>query len=484
MAGYSQEALDAEMANIGRPNELVAQIEAQERCEQVIADLEGTAISPSDLFATVEEKVSAVTEQVALSDDCNINFSPNLISLVSLMMTAISNPEGARLAGLQLLMNTLKIKPPGFNLPSFDLDLNLPNISLPNISLPSLDFGLSLLGGFDMGSMLKGVAGLLAIPPIGGCGVLLPDIAKKVKDIIPETGLPEGETGGLANPMKTLGNKFVKQGFDKDGNPYQIAFQAGSPAKIAQSEGRSQAQPATLGNIEPPGYAGGGLQDNTVTRVPVKGATLGNIQPDLPVGSGLQSKVGTLSEGPTTAFDNATLGSTNTLTGPGGSGLQSGGLYTEEQLDAGLGTASRVDATASGGLQSNAKKIKPPIYESVDTGLGQSTILEKNNDPVFSELIKQNMESGLATTMNQSEFDPLFLADGGGEGGGSEYAAELSLRGTNYGQYPGGINYKGPANFPKPTAVIEDFYGTDEDGKVTDMMGSDMFDQVDKSLNK
>ena len=94
------------------------------------------------------------------------------------------------------------------------------------------------------------------------------------------------------------------------------------------------------------------------------------------------------------------------------------------------------------------------------------------------------MESGLATTMNQSEFDPLFLADGGGEGGGSEYAAELSLRGTNYGQYPGGINYKGPANFPKPTAVIEDFYGTDEDGKVTDMMGSDMFDQVDKSLNK
>ena len=117
MAGYSQEALDAEMANIGRPNELVAQIEAQERCEQVIADLEGTAISPSDLFATVEEKVSAVTEQVALSDDCNINFSPNLISLVSLMMTAISNPEGARLAGLQLLMNTLKIKPPGFNLP-------------------------------------------------------------------------------------------------------------------------------------------------------------------------------------------------------------------------------------------------------------------------------------------------------------------------------------------------------------------------------
>ena len=367
MAGFSQEALDAEMANIGRPKELIGQIEAQERCEQVIADLEGTAIGPSGLFSVVEEKVESVTEQVELSDDCNINFSPNLISMVSLMMTAISNPEGARLAGLQLLMNTLKIKPPGFNLPSFDLDLDLPNISLPNISLPSLDFGLSSGGGFDMGSMLKGVAGLLAIPPIGGCGVLLPDIAKEAKDLIPETGLPEGETGGLANPPKTLGNDFVKQGFDKDGNPYQIAFRLGAPAKIAQSAPRVESPPATLGTFAPQEYAVGGLRE--------------------------------------------------------------GGLFTEEILDAGLGTASPGDVTGGGGLQSNTNKIKPPIYESVNTGLGQSTIIEKNNDPVFSELVKQKIKTGLGTTVNQSEFGPAYSE-------GSEFDASLNLYGSNYGRAP------------------------------------------------
>ena len=126
--------------------------------KEAIAAIEATAISPTDLFATVEEKTEAVTSQVDLADGCNTDFSPNLVSLVSMYMSAITNPTGAVLSGLQLLNNTLDIKPPGFGLPEIDLDLGL-----PNISLPSLDFDISLGGGFDVNSMLKGAANLFAI---------------------------------------------------------------------------------------------------------------------------------------------------------------------------------------------------------------------------------------------------------------------------------------------------------------------------------
>jgi len=283
MASGLELAQQKQLADVGRPTELINQLDFQAAAEDAISALEATAISPSDLFATVEEKVTAVTDEVELSDACNTDFSPNLISLTSLMLTAISNPTGAALAGLQGLMDGLAIKPPGFNLPSFDLDLDLPSfdlgidlpdISLPNISLPSLSFGLSQAGGFDMSSMLTGVAGLLTIPPIGGCGTLLPDIgpgAEFMTGKLP-TGLPEGESGGLANPFKNLGNKQIKQGFDELGNAIQIVINSGAPAKIAQSAARAQAAAAALGTFEPPGFALGGLLSNEVVP-PVYGAT-------------------------------------------------------------------------------------------------------------------------------------------------------------------------------------------------------------------
>ena len=274
MASGLELAQQKQLDDVGRPTELVDKITAQLDASSVISALDPTALSVSDYVSTVKEKTTAVIDQVELSDACNVDFSPNLISLTSLMMTSITNPTGAVLAGLQGLMDNLDIKPPGFNLPSFDLDINLPDINLPNVSLPSLDFDISLGGGFDMSSMLKGVSGLLAIPPIGGCGTLLPDIgpgAELMSGKLP-TGLPEGESGGLANPFKNLGNKQIKQGFDELGNAIQIVINSGAPAKIAQSAARAQAAAAALGTFEPPGYAVGGLQDNT-PKPPVYGAT-------------------------------------------------------------------------------------------------------------------------------------------------------------------------------------------------------------------
>jgi len=260
--------LESELKKVGRSEELKAQQAAQAAASEAIAAIDATAISPSDLFATIDEKTEAVTTQVELGDACNTDFSPKLASLASLMMSAITNPTGAVLSGLQGLMDNLQIKPPGFDLPEIDIDLGL-----PNISLPSLDFDISIGGGFDVNSMLKGVSGLFAIPPIGNCGTLLPDIGEGASKFAGElpTGLREGESGGLANPMKNLGNKFIKEEFDALGNAIQVVITKGAPAVIAQSAPRTQAKPATLGNIEPPGYAGGGLQDNT-PKPPVYGA--------------------------------------------------------------------------------------------------------------------------------------------------------------------------------------------------------------------
>ena len=260
--------LETELQPEGSSAETKAQQAAQAAASEAIAAIDATAVSPSDLFATVEEKTTAVTTQVELGDACNTDFSPKLASIASLMMSAITNPTGAALSSLQLLMNDLEIKPPGFGLPDIDIDLGL-----PNISLPSLDFDISLGGGFDVNSMLKGAANLFAIPPIGNCGTLLPDIGEGASKIAGEleTGLKEGESGGFVNPFKNLGNKFTKEEFDKDGNPIIVVITKGAPAIIAQSAPRTQAKPATLGNIEPPGYAGGGLQSNE-TKPPVYGA--------------------------------------------------------------------------------------------------------------------------------------------------------------------------------------------------------------------
>lgn len=260
--------LESELKKVGRSEELKAQIEAQAAAEEAIAAFDATASTPSNLFSTIEEKTTAVTTQVELGDACNTDFSPNLASLASLMMSAITNPTGAALSSLQLLMNDLEIKPPGFGLPEIDIDLGL-----PNISLPSLDFDITIGGGFDIDSMLKGAANLFAIPPIGNCGTLLPDIGAGASKFAGElkTGLREGESGGFVNPGRHLGNKFIKEEFDELGNAIQVVITKGAPAIIAQSAPRTQAKSATLGNIEPPGYAGGGLQDNT-PKPPVYGA--------------------------------------------------------------------------------------------------------------------------------------------------------------------------------------------------------------------
>ena len=97
MAGFSAEALAEEMNNIGRAEETVAQIKAQEQCEDTFKELDFAAVEPADLIATVNEKTEAVVAQVEIADDCNIEFGSDLASIAELLMSAITNPFGTAL---------------------------------------------------------------------------------------------------------------------------------------------------------------------------------------------------------------------------------------------------------------------------------------------------------------------------------------------------------------------------------------------------
>ena len=68
--------LESELKKVGRSEELKAQQAAQAAASEAIAAIDATAVSPSDLFATVEEKTTAVTTQVELGDACNTDISP------------------------------------------------------------------------------------------------------------------------------------------------------------------------------------------------------------------------------------------------------------------------------------------------------------------------------------------------------------------------------------------------------------------------
>jgi hypothetical protein len=181
-------------------------------------------------------------------------------------MSAITNPTGALLSGLQLLMDDTGFMPPGLGLPKIDIDLGF-DLDLPDLKLPSFDLKLGLGGGLDVGSLLDSVGGLLQIPALSGCEVLLPDVgpgAALIHGKLPG-GIKEGQSGGLVNPAAAMGNKYIKQAFDKAGNPIQVIISKGVNATIPRVPIPTQAAPAAKATFDYPEYKGPGLQANDDT---------------------------------------------------------------------------------------------------------------------------------------------------------------------------------------------------------------------------
>jgi len=254
----------------GEDAELRAQKIAQQAAKDGYAAIDFSATSPSSLVETAQTQIAAVATEVSAGDLCNTKFSPNLISAVSLFMSAITNPTGALLSGMQLLMNDTGFMPPGLGLPKIDIDLGF-DLDLPDLKLPSFDLKLDLGGGLDIGSLLDSVGGLLQIPALSGCDVLLPDVgpgAALIHGKLPG-GIKEGQSGGLENAAAAMGNKYIKQGFDKVGNPIQLVISKGVNATIPRVPIRTQADPALKATFDYPAYKGPGLQANDDTVPPV-----------------------------------------------------------------------------------------------------------------------------------------------------------------------------------------------------------------------
>ena len=262
--------LPPDLRAVGEDKEL----QEQKTVQDALLELAETDLSAMDSEAVkgiFDTKVTEVGEKVTLGDACNTKFSPNLVSAASLFMSAITNPTGAVLSSLQLLMNDTGFLPPGLGLPKIDLDLGL-DLDLPDLKLPSFDLKLDIGGGLNIGSMMDSVGSLLQVPPLGGCDVFLPDIgpgAELLEGKLPG-GIKQGVSGGLANPMAALGNKFVKEDFDKLGNPIKVIVSKGVNATIPRIPIRTQANPAPKATFDYPAYQGPALtnlqnvEDDTV----------------------------------------------------------------------------------------------------------------------------------------------------------------------------------------------------------------------------
>jgi len=249
------------------------ELQAQKELQDAIKELANTALAALDSSAVADifdTTVTDVTTQVTAGDACNTKFSPNLISAASLFMSAISNPTGAVLSGLQILMNNVAFLPPGLGLPSIDLDLGF-DLDLPDLNLPSFDLKLGIGGGLDISSLLDSAAGLFAQPPISGCDIFLPDVgpgAEKIYGKLPG-GIKQGQSGGLSKATAALGNKFIKNAFDKDGNPIQTVLSKGVNANLPRIPIRTQADPALKAIFDYPEYTGPGLHANDDTVPPL-----------------------------------------------------------------------------------------------------------------------------------------------------------------------------------------------------------------------
>ena len=194
-----------------------------------------SALSPSAIKSQVSTATSEVTGQVTAGIDKATSLAPKLSSLTEKLMQTVNQPSllesGASLLdSLQDLTNNLKILPPG--------------AGLPNIG-GGLDIAKTALGGIDIPSVLSVADIKLGEPSIDTVAALLPDIGAGA-DILGfkvPGGITEGISGALVNPFKTFGNKFIKDTFDKFGNPTQEILKKGVPCVVPRVDARAEEAP-------------------------------------------------------------------------------------------------------------------------------------------------------------------------------------------------------------------------------------------------
>ena len=107
-------------------------------------------------------------------------------------------------------------------------------------------YGLSGVRAGEMVEFPGGIHGLAFNLEENSVGVIILGDYLQIK---------EGDEVHALNRLLSVpvGDAVIGRVLDALGNPIQVVITKGQPAIIAQSSPRTQAKPATLGNIEPPG---------------------------------------------------------------------------------------------------------------------------------------------------------------------------------------------------------------------------------------
>ena len=225
-------SLQAQLAKVGEDSVLQLQKEKQDEALSTFKSMDFSALSPSAIKSQVSTATSEVTGQVTAGIDKATSLAPKLSSLTLKLMQGVNEPSllesgVSLLDSLQDLTNNLKILPPG--------------AGLPNIG-GGLDIAKTALGGIDIPSVLSVADIKLGEPSIDTVAALLPDIGAGA-DILGfkvPGGITEGISGALVNPFKTFGNKFIKDTFDKFGNPTQEILKKGVPCVVPRVDARAE----------------------------------------------------------------------------------------------------------------------------------------------------------------------------------------------------------------------------------------------------
>ena len=227
-------SLQAQLAQVGEDSILK---KTKEKADELaaLASTDLSALDAPAIGALFSTPVADVKSQVTAGIDKATSLAPKLSSLTLKLMQGVNEPSllesgVSLLDSLQDLTNNLKILPPG--------------AGLPNIG-GGLDIAKTALGGIDIPSVLSVADIKLGEPSIDTVAALLPDIGAGA-DILGfkvPGGITEGISGALVNPFKTFGNKFIKDTFDKFGNPTQEILKKGVPCVVPRVDARAEEAP-------------------------------------------------------------------------------------------------------------------------------------------------------------------------------------------------------------------------------------------------
>ena len=171
----NKEALTESLNNVGIQSDMLSLLSTMETAASALNALSGLVAIPSIDAALAAAQQAAITASMTAISNIASKFAPNLLDLTGELLTVMANPIGASVTAFNTLTEDL------------------------NITLPGDAGAFSVTAA--IGIVEKGIA-------TSALDVASTYVMDGVDNILPE-GILSGETGGLLNPYKHLGNYSI-----------------------------------------------------------------------------------------------------------------------------------------------------------------------------------------------------------------------------------------------------------------------------------